>query len=178
MKKGTKIVIGAIIAIILLIVLTIWLFVGGFFTFVYFTDKAQKRAMEKREQAEFDGREFGKTTDQNGCMEKGFSFPPPEHYFANMNISGFVSECLKSSRPVPNFCDGVPTYNDTSEERDKWKEKLEREKCPEYPNNEPCSQTIYGKQSFCSYGTGLKKSSDNTNRQIDNKSEIGNQNIE
>ena len=80
----------------------------------------------------------------------------------------FVEECLKSSKSIPNFCDGVPTYDDKSEVREKWRAK-QREKCPEYPNNETCFQTIYDKQSYCSYGTGNKKLNENTNRQQDKK---------
>jgi hypothetical protein len=165
MKKGTKIVIGVVITILLLIVMAIGLVVGGFLGLVVIFDQGFKKGRQMKAQAEFDGREFGKTTDQNGCLEKGFSFEPPKHYFANMNINTFVFECLKSSRSIPNFCDGVPTYEDTSEVRDKWRAKQKVEKCPQHPNDEPCLQTIYGKQSYCSYGTGLKKTNENTNRQ-------------
>jgi hypothetical protein len=115
---------------------------------------------KKTEQARVDGREFGKTTDQNGCMEKGFSLKATDHYLND----AFVSECLKSSKPIPGFCDGVPTFDDTSEVRDKWLAEQEAEKCPKHPNNKSCLQTINGKHSYCSYGAGLKKTNENTNR--------------
>jgi hypothetical protein len=105
---------------------------------------------KKTEQARIDGREFGKTTDQNGCMEKGFSLKATDRYLNE----AFVGECLKSSKPIPDFCAGVPTYDDKREVREKWVAEQQSEKCPKYPNNEPCFQTIYGKQNYCSYGTG------------------------
>ena len=166
MKIGTEIGIGIVIGV----VMTVGLVVGGFFGLVFLVDRGYEKGRQKTAQAEFDGREFGKTTDQNGCMEKGFSFEPPKNYFASMNITTFVHECLRSSRPIPSFCDGVPTYDDKPEVEDKWEAEQKREKkCPEYPNNEPCFQTIYGKQSYCSYGTGMNKRNENTNRQQDKK---------
>lgn len=166
MKMGTGIGIGIGIGV----VMTIGLVVGGFFGLVFIVGQGVKKQAQQEEQAEIAGREFGKTTDQNGCMEKGLSFEPPKRYFANMNINTFVFECLRSSRPVPNFCDGVPTYDDKPEVEDKWEAEQKREKkCPEYPNNEPCFQTIYGKQSYCSYGTGKKKLNENTNHQQNKK---------
>ena len=69
MKIGTKIVIGVVITIVLIIGLV----VGGLAGFIYLTDRIYKKRAEKEKQARVDGREFGRTTDQNGCIEKGFT---------------------------------------------------------------------------------------------------------
>ena len=75
MKIGTEIGIGIVIGVIL----TIGLVVGGFYGFVFLTEQARKKYDQKVEQAKVDGREFGKTTDQNGCLEKGFLRDEPEY---------------------------------------------------------------------------------------------------
>ncbi len=103
MKIGTEIVIGIVIGV----VMTIGLIVGGFFTLVFFVDREYKKGAEKKKQAMIAGREFGRTTDENGCIEKGFLLKREIDKFDSV-ILEFVGECLQSSEPTPNFCDGVP----------------------------------------------------------------------
>lgn len=74
---------------------------------------------KKYEAKQAEGREFGKQTDQKGCMEEALSRSKAMG-FADINEitlnGGFVEECLKASRPTPGFCDGVPSKwspNDT-----------------------------------------------------------------
>lgn len=143
MKIGTEIGIGIVIGV----VMTIGLVVGGFFGFVFLTEQARKKHDQKVEQARVDGREFGKTTDQNGCMEKGFL---TEEYL----VSGFVGECLKSSKPIPDFCDGVPGYAFGKwEEGEKWV----NEGCKKVGHNSrSCRDTFNAKRGFCRTSNGDK----------------------
>ena len=106
MKIGTEIGIGIVIGV----VMTIGLVVGGWFGLIFLLDQGHKEHARKVEQAEVDGREFGKTTDQNGCMEKGFLRDATRESFYSSN--GFVEECLKSSKPIPDFCDGVSLWDE------------------------------------------------------------------
>ena len=103
MKKGTKIVIGVVMTVFLIIGLVLGGLVGGFFYF----DHKFNEFKPRNEQAEVDGIEFGKTTDQNGCMEKGFTIPISDDRFDFYN-NRFINGCLSSSRPIPDFCEGVP----------------------------------------------------------------------
>ena len=106
---------------------------------------------KKVEQAEVNGREFGKTTDQNGCLEKGFL---TEEYLA----SGFVKGCLKSSKPIPDFCDGVPLGYDSGNAKDisKWLD----ERCKKVGHNErSCLDTFIVKRDFCTESNGDKNKS-------------------
>ncbi len=80
MKKGIGIGIGIVIGVVITVILIIGLVVGGFYGFVVLTDRKSKEVDQKREQAKVDGREFGKTTDQNGCMQKGFLHDEPEYF--------------------------------------------------------------------------------------------------
>lgn len=142
MKKTTKIVVGVIITILLLIVLGIWLIVGGFFSLVFFVDQGYKRHAQKVDQAKNAGREFGRTTDQNGCIEKGFSLKTEIKSFDKV-ILEYVGECLQSSEATPNFCDGVPEEDYISG----WNDK----QCEKAPIDAPCHDTMYAKQSFCRF---------------------------
>lgn len=135
MKLGTKIVIGAVS----IIVLIIGLIVGGFAGFIYLATLTDKKRAEKEKQARIDGREFGRTTNQNGCIEKGFSLKS-EHNFDKVTLE-FVRECLESSEPIPNFCDGV-----RASDKGDWRNDKQ---CEKVPNNPPCHDTIYAKQSYC-----------------------------
>jgi hypothetical protein len=135
MKIGTEIVIGIVIGV----VMTIGLVVGGWFGLIFLLDRGYKKHAQKVEQAEVDGREFGKTTDQNGCMEKGFLRDAAGESFY-MGVA-FVEECLKSSKPTPDFCDGVPYGADL-----KW----EVEECKKVGHNrESCFHAFVAKGSFC-----------------------------
>jgi hypothetical protein len=58
-----------------------------------------------------EGREFGKTMDQAGCMKEGFARAKTMTRFEisrSVQNSAFVEGCLTSSRPTPDFCNGVP----------------------------------------------------------------------
>jgi hypothetical protein len=138
MKTVTKIVIGVIVTILLIL----GLIVGGFFSLVFFVDRSSQKHAQKVEQAKNAGREFGRTTDENGCIEKGFSLKTEIKSFDKV-ILEYVGECLESSEPTPNFCDGVPEYD----YENSWNDK----QCEKVPKDAPCHDTIYAKQSYCKF---------------------------
>lgn len=150
MKIGTEIVIGVVIGV----VMTIGLVVGGFFGLVFLVEQGQKEHARKVEQAEVDGREFGKTTDQNACMEKGFLRDATKDSFY-MSVA-FVEECLKSSKPIPDFCDGVPLGYDPGKGKDISKWLDERCKKVGHNNRDSCGYAFNAKRSFCRTSNGDK----------------------
>ncbi len=105
MKTATKIILGSVIAVFLLGCLAVAGVVGGISYLV--KEVMSPERIEKRNKAKAAGFEFGKNTDQNGCMEKGFSLESPSDTFDTSNQS-FIESCLNSSRPTANFCEGVP----------------------------------------------------------------------
>lgn len=85
--------------------------VGVLVTFVLLT--SSKESKESYAAKEAEGREFGKTTDQAGCMKEGLARAKqikPLDINQNADNQGFVGECLKSSRQIPGFCDGLPPW--------------------------------------------------------------------
>ena len=143
MKKGTKVVIGVVITVLLIIGLVIGGLVGGFF----YLDYKLSEFRQENKQGEVDGREFGKTTDQNGCMEKGFTLSLPNNSYDLSNVS-FINGCLKSSRPTPDFCEGVPFLLNR-----KWFD----EQCQKVGHNtDSCKVAFIAKRNFCMESKGNK----------------------
>ncbi len=138
MKTKTKIIIGSLLAVFLLVCLVVAAVVGGFAYLVHKFDDPELKA--KLDKAKADGTEYGKNTDQNGCMEKGFSLSAATDSF-DVSNTYFVNACLHASSPTANFCDGVPFVFDR-----KWFE----DQCQKVGhNNEPCTTAFIAKRNFC-----------------------------
>jgi hypothetical protein len=59
-----------------------------------------------------EGREFGKNTDNDGCVTEALSRHKQDRGFiSSISQSLFVRACLESSQPSTGFCDGVPSKN-------------------------------------------------------------------
>lgn len=103
----------------------ILLSVGGIFVFIMFIVIAVFAAMvysvstsvdfevyrDNVSEAQIEGRKFGLNTDNNGCIEEGLARAKDTLFNDVLEIAvkgAFVEECLKASRPVNNFCEGVP----------------------------------------------------------------------
>ena len=98
----------------------------------------------------YEGREFGKTTDNAGCQTKMIELTKP---LKSTDMSGilktqyFFDGCLETSRPTPGFCDGaVNPYSDIFNEhkgKDAACEKLGMK------GSIPCRLIIDKKMDFC-----------------------------
>lgn len=72
---------------------------------------SDKEYTEQHSAAIEEGNNFGKTTDQNGCLQQGLlrmnGVENPT--IKQLSLNGrFVNECLDVSKPSPNFCKDVP----------------------------------------------------------------------
>ncbi len=105
MNKTVKIV---LIAAMVLVLLGIGLF-AGFVIFLKFTQPG--RTMDQRLTAiENEGTEFGKTTDQQGCIKEGVARGKKiTDITSQVGNRDFVKGCLRSSQTSPGFCDNVPS---------------------------------------------------------------------
>jgi hypothetical protein len=57
-----------------------------------------------------DGRTFGKTTDNQGCVDEAAARQRKVEGFTDLMKSGiFLRSCLDVSKRTPNFCEAVPT---------------------------------------------------------------------
>lgn len=105
MKTSTKVIIASLVGVLLLGCLAVAGIIGGA-AYVY-KKVDNPELVAKRKKATEDGMEFGKTTDQAGCMQKGFSLEVSADVF-DMSNSSFIRGCLGSSSKTANFCEGVP----------------------------------------------------------------------
>lgn len=138
MKTKTKIIIGALISVGLMVILAI---VGIVSLWEYAEAKFRSPEIRKiNDQGIADGIAFGKTTDQNGCMEKGFTLKEKDTGF-DLSNDYFLDNCLKTSRKTPNFCDGVPTISGG-----RW----EREECKRIGRDvDSCFWVMHEKHIYC-----------------------------
>jgi hypothetical protein len=94
-----------------------------------------------------EGRQFGEQTDNQGCVDEGVARQRKAVGFSDLiKSSVFMRSCLDASRPVPNFCDGVPgalQFMKTAE----WR----KAQCARYGLTEAqqCSQLFQQVQQFC-----------------------------
>jgi len=87
-----------------------------------------------------EGRVFGKTTDNAGCVKSGFDrFGDDTSRIGVLRATAFMSMCLPESKPTPGFCDGVPEPTEFSAARD-WNHK----KCATVQANERACRLIMG----------------------------------
>jgi uncharacterized protein YjeT (DUF2065 family) len=138
MKTSTKIIIGSVITVFLSGCLVVAGIVG-FLTYSIKEIESPERT-EKRNKAKIAGLEFAKTTDQNGCMEKGYSLETVSDRF-DLSNEAFDESCLNASRPTPNFCEGVPLL---------FKRDWVNEQCKKVGHDTTsCYQAFAEKIDFC-----------------------------
>ena len=94
-----------------------------------------------------EGKEFGETTDNQGCVDEGTKRHRKAAGFGEYIKSGvFLQSCLQASRETPGFCDGVPgplEFMKTAQ----WR----REQCEKYGLTEAqqCGQLFQQVQQYC-----------------------------
>ena len=94
-----------LIVALVIIVLVVGMIAAGAFWWMRNKDAEMSRANE----VVAEGREFGKGTDNRGCVDEGVSRYKKEPGFSNALSNGiFVRICLDNSKPTPGFCDTVP----------------------------------------------------------------------
>ena len=143
MTHNTKWIIGVLVIIGFIGLV----FVLGIAGFVFYVTKGEGSGDYEARQIE--GREFGKTTDQAGCMKEGLERSKKirlldvNHAIANQM---FVEECLKSASPIPGFCDGVPPLWQLQDSE--WSQKqCEKERMDELRTS--CVTVFKAKLNLC-----------------------------
>lgn len=144
MKKGVKIFMG--VGCGLLLIGAIVVVIVGIFALKYY----DKRMDATFGPIEAEGREFGKTTDKQGCMDEGLKRSTRVglvDFSAALAISAFVDSCFEPSRATLNFCDGVPSF--WSLKDSEWGAAQCR-KAGIDPEKSGCIHVFKRKHQFCS----------------------------
>ena len=144
MTKNTKIFLGVGCGALLIGVIVV--VVGGIIAMKTWG----KHFAEATTDIQQKGREFGKTTDQQGCITEGVQRSRSSgllDFGAGMELGVFVDSCLAASRPTPNFCEGVPSF--WSMKDSEWG-MAECKKAGVDPEKTACIHVMKRKHQFCS----------------------------
>lgn len=102
MSNTVKVILGVVAGAILLALIVVGLA-------AYWWSQNSQRVLEGGRRAYEDGKAFGAGTDNRGCLTEAISRHKANTGFAeSIKTNLFLRSCLKSSRPTPGFCDGVP----------------------------------------------------------------------
>jgi hypothetical protein len=95
-----------------------------------------------------EGQDFGKGTDNQGCLDASVARNRKAQGITEMMKSSiFLRSCLEASRPTPEFCDGVPGVFEITKTV-QWR----KEQCQKYdmsPDDPGCTQLFQQVQQFC-----------------------------
>ncbi|MCA1614708.1 MAG: hypothetical protein LC795_11315 [Acidobacteria bacterium] len=94
-----------------------------------------------------EGTEYGRQTDQEGCLNEAAARQARVGGMMDMIRNGvFVETCLSASRPTPGFCDGVPRQLELMKAVS-W----QQQQCRRFglKPEQQCGQLFQGVQRFC-----------------------------
>ena len=94
-----------LIVLLIFIVLVVGVVVAG----VYWVSRNKDAWIAKGKAVMTEGRDFGRNTDNQGCVDESISRYKKDSGFGSaIGSSLFMRACLDASRPTPGFCDDVP----------------------------------------------------------------------
>ncbi len=96
----------ALLAVVIIIVLlVVGVIVGG----VVWWSRNKDKLLARGKEVMTEGRDFGRNTDNQGCVDESMSRYKKEPGFTNaISTSLFTRACLDASRATPGFCSDVP----------------------------------------------------------------------
>ena len=128
---------------VLLVVLIAGAVVAGYFV----VRRYGPGLMEAGKQTYSEGVEYGRRTDNEGCLNEAAARQARVEGFTDMVRNGiFMQTCLEASRPTPGFCDGVPRRTEFMKSIG-W----QQQQCKRFglKPEQQCGQLFQGVQRFC-----------------------------
>jgi hypothetical protein len=156
MPGWLKALLAVAIIIVLLVVAVV---VGG----VVWWSRNKDKLVGRLKEVATEGREFGRSTDNQGCVDETVSRYKKEPGFtAVISSSIFTQACLESSRSTPGFCSEVPKGTEFMKSAE-WR----KSQCSRFDlsSDRYCPQLFQPVQEFCERGPRKPSYGDNTNSQ-------------
>lgn len=128
-------------------VLLVVLVVGGAVAVFFLARTYGPGLVEAGKQTYNEGVEYGRRTDNEGCLNEAVARQARTDGFADMIKNNvFVRACLEASRPTPGFCDDVPHQTEFMKSVG-WQTR----QCQRYglSPEKQCSQLFSQVQQFC-----------------------------
>jgi hypothetical protein len=139
--------------VLLIVALVIVLFVVGVIVAGAVWWSRNKDALISRaKEVVAEGQDFGRQTDNRGCVDEGISRYKKDPGMGNAISSGiFMRTCLNESKPTPGFCDEVPKETEFIKSG-KWR----AEQCRNYglAGDSYCQNLFQSVQQYCVEGAG------------------------
>ena len=150
---------GWLKALLIVAVVIVVLVLGCIGAAVYYVSRNKDAWIAKGKAVASEGRDFGRGSDNQGCVDESISRYKKEPGFGSaISNSIFMQSCLDSSRPTPNFCTEVPKATEFMKSA-QW--RVDQCRKIDLSSDSYCQQLFQPVQQFCEKGP--RKSSENKN---------------
>jgi|SRR6185436_16559787 len=146
-----------LIIFVVVLVLAIGVIGAGVFYVVRNKDAWLAKGKEVAEQ----GRSFGNTTDNQGCVDESMSrYKKEPGLMSVLSNTIFMRMCLETSRPTPGFCEDVPKANEFMKSAD-W--RLKQCRLAGLQSDSNCQNLFTPVQQYCEFKSAKSGTNSNTN---------------
>ncbi|HZS49178.1 MAG TPA: hypothetical protein VFC63_29185 [Blastocatellia bacterium] len=146
MSPVAKVVIGIVVSVVLIVIVCVAL---AAYWFVSHKDQLSKQFVEGPQKAMDEGKKYGRTTDNDGCVDKAFEKEKEDNSFGSAISNGvFLRSCLDNSKSTPNFCASVPKPTSILDSSTWLKQQCQKRA----PGDQYCTQLFQQVQQFCYVG--------------------------
>ena len=142
---------------IIVVLLVVGVVVGG----VVWWSRNKDKLMGRAKEVMTEGREYGRNTDNQGCVDESVSRYKKEPGFGSViSTSLFTRACLDASRPTTGFCSDVPKPTEFIKSGE-WRAAQCRR--VDLSSDSYCQQLFQPVQEFCERGPRKSSEKSNTN---------------
>lgn len=133
-------------ALLISAVCFVLLIIAGVGFGVYWFSKHKNELIETGMNARKEGAEFGKKTDDQGCLAEGLRRHRERQGFSDAILNNlFLAGCFDTARPTATFCEGVPRSSEIIESA-RWRVK----KCTDENLSDNYCANLYAEvQKYC-----------------------------
>jgi len=148
----------ALLAIAIILVVVV---VGVIGAGVWWLSRNKDKLLARGKEVMTEGRDFGRNTDNQGCVDESMSRYKKEPGFTSaISTSLFTRACLDASRATPGFCSDVPKPTEFIKSG-QW--RVEQCRRVDLSKDSYCQQMFQPVQEFCA--RGARESSPDSNSQ-------------
>jgi hypothetical protein len=148
-----------LVVVIILVLLIGGVVVGG----VVWWSRNKDKLMGRAKEVMTEGRDFGRSTDNQGCVDESLARYKKEPGFTSaISANIFNKACLETSRPTTGFCNDVPKVTEFMKSAEWRKSQCTR---VDLSSDSYCPQLFQPVQEFCEKGPRKPSYGDNTNSQ-------------
>src|SRR5260370_20430370 len=152
---------GWLKVLLIVVVVIVVLVLGCIGAGVYYVSRNKDAWLAKVKAVASEGRDFGSSSDNQGCVDESISRYKKEPGFGStISNSIFMQSCLDASRPTPNFCADVPKVTEFMKSAE-W--RVDQCRKTDLSSDNYCQQLFQPVQQFCERGPRKASGNSNTN---------------